>query len=70
MKAQLLAVVRKHTIDHQRMDVNIQVQGAAEALNDRDRAAPSVRHAIAPRTRAQIPHAARTDTPTTAQHRS
>lgn len=50
MKPQPLAVVREHPIDHQRMDMDIQIQGAAEALNDRDGPAPAVRHALAPRT--------------------
>ena len=35
------------------MDMHIQIQGAAEALNDRDSPASALRHALAPRTRTQ-----------------
>jgi hypothetical protein len=32
--------VREDASDHQRMDVDIQIQGAAKPLNDRDGPAP------------------------------
>jgi hypothetical protein len=50
MKSQPLAFLREHAIDHEGMHVHIQIQGAAEALNDRDGPTPAVRHTIAPRT--------------------
>jgi hypothetical protein len=37
------------------MDMDIQIQGAAEPLNDGDGPAPAIRHAIAPRPRTQKP---------------
>jgi hypothetical protein len=54
MKAQPLALVREHPIDHQRMDMYIQIQGAAEALNTQARresehSSFQRRHAAAPR---------------------
>ena len=49
MKAQAVAIGREHAIDHERLDVDLQVQRAAEALNDGDGPAPTVGYASVPR---------------------
>ena len=46
MKAQRVVVVRKHPIEN-RMEVDIQIQGASEALNDDDRPTAAVCDAVA-----------------------
>ena len=42
-EAQVCAVSGKHPVDHERMDVHIEIQRPAEALDDRDRSAAPVR---------------------------
>ena len=53
MKAQV-TVVREHATDHERMDIDIQIQGAADALNNGDGPAPPFA-TPSPRTRTQKP---------------
>jgi hypothetical protein len=55
MKPQHLVVVREDPIDHERVDVHVQVQRAAEPLDDDHRPAAAIRDAVPPRALAQKP---------------
>ena len=45
VKAQPVTVIREHPIEHQRVEVNVRVERAAEPLHDGDRATAPVPHA-------------------------
>jgi hypothetical protein len=54
MKADtFVAVGRKDAVEHQCMDMNVEIQRATKALNDGDRTAPAVGDAVTPRAAAQ-----------------
>jgi hypothetical protein len=69
MKAQCIrSILREHAIQHEGMDVHVEVQRAAEPLEDCHRAPAAVHRALAPRAAAESPRMARTATATTARH--
>ena len=60
----------EHAIEHERMEMDIEIERAAETLNDRHRAAAAVRDAVPPRATAKEPEHRPHATPTTARHKS
>ena len=46
MKVHRLSVRGKHAVQHERVEVDVEIQGAAKALHDRYRAAPAVGDAL------------------------
>ena len=59
-------IPREHAIQHERVDVKVQIEGSPEPLNHGHRAPTTVRDAAVARAGAQEPSTARTNTPTTA----
>lgn len=43
------AILRKHPVEHERVDVHVEIERRAEALDDGDSAATPIRHAVAAR---------------------
>ena len=55
MEAHRLAVLREHAVDHQGVDVNIEIQLSPEPLQDRHRPATAIRHPGVSRPPAEEP---------------
>ena len=55
MKINRAPVHREHAVQHEGMEVDVEIEGAAEALHDGDGAAPPIRDAITPGPTPQEP---------------
>jgi len=55
MKREPVVVRHEDAVDHERVDMNVQVQRATESLDQRDGPAPAVRDAILLRTPQEEP---------------
>ena len=69
MEPHARAILREHPVDHQRVDVHVEVHRPTKALDDGHRAAATVHDTGLTSDMAQ-PRTVRTYTPTTARHRS
>ena len=70
MELDAVPVVREHAVQHQHVQVDIEIERAAEALQDRHGAAAAVGDVVTACRRRRNPSTVRTATPLTARHRS